>query len=191
LNVVMKIWKIVAVAGVWSCPGLAGCNTSHPTSAVLSNEYPPARDAGSADSMPVYQGWWSVAQFPDPVPAGQVSDPVRVVPGSDYAYALLAPGWDPASGMPPKALVPLRSAQKISVARGDTLTFVVADDATFGNCAAGKPLAQEDADFITQRIFPGPFADQTYDAAHCIASPVSGGEGGAAGAPAAEGGAGG
>ncbi len=137
-------------------PLLFGCNTSDSTSAVLSNEYPPASDAGSADSMPVYKGWWSVAQFPAPVAAGQVSDPVRVVQGSDYGYALLAPGWDPASSTPPKALVPLRSAQKISVARGDTLTFVVSDDATVGNCAAGKPLAQEDADFITQRIFPGP-----------------------------------
>ncbi len=170
---------------------LAGCDTSEPTFAALRNEYPPASDAGAADSMPVYRGWWSVVQFPDPVPAGQVSDQVRVVPGSDYAYGLLAPGWDPASGTQPSSLVPLRSAQKISVARGDTLTFVVADDATVGNCAAGKPLAQADADFITQRIFPGPFADLTYDAANCVAYPVAAGEGGAAGAPTSEGGAGG
>ena len=73
---------------------------------MLSNRYPAASDASSADSMPVYQGWWSVAQFPDPVAAGQVSDPVRVVEGSDYGYALLAPGWDPASSTPPATLVP-------------------------------------------------------------------------------------
>ena len=178
----MNTSKMLALACAWSFPWLSGCNTSEPTMAVLSNQYPSASDAGSPDSMAVYKGWWAVAQFPDPVAAGQVSDPVRVVEGSDYGYALLAPGWDPESGTLPPSLVPLRSAQKIEVARGDTLTFVVADDATVGNCAAGKPLAQDDADFITQRIFPGAFVGQTYDAAHCLTSPASGGEAGAAGA---------
>ncbi len=187
----MNTSKIVALAGALFFPLVSGCNTSEPTSAVLSNEYPPASDAGSSDSMPVYKGWWAVAQFPDPVAAGQVSDPVRIVQGNDYGYALLAPGWDSASEIPPTTLIPLRSAQKLSVGRGELLTFVVSDDATVGNCVAGKPLAQEDADFITQRIFPGAFADQTYDAARCLTSPAAEGEGGAAGAPDSEGGAGG
>jgi len=179
----MNTSSMLALTCAWSLCWLFGCNTSQPTMAVLSNQYPKASDAGTAGSMPVYQGWWAVSQFPDPVAAGQVSEPVRVVEGSDYGYALLAPGWDPASNSPPSTLVPLRSAQKLSVARGDTLTFVVVDDATIGDCAAGKPLTQEDADFITQRIFPGAFVDQTYDAARCLTSPVPGGEGGAAGAP--------
>ena len=183
--------KVVVMACALCLPLLAGCDSAGSTWAVLSNRYPPASDVAEVDSMPVYQGWWSVAQFPDPVAAGRISDAVRVVEGTDYAYALLAPGWDLASSTPPSTLVPLRSAQKISVARGDTLTFVVADDFTTGNCAVGKPLAQEDADFITQRIFPGAFAGQAYDAPHCRTYPASGAEGGAAGASASEAGAGG
>ena len=183
----MNTRKIFVLACALCSPWLAGCSTSEPTSAVLSNRYPAASHAGSADSMPVYRGWWSVAQFPYPVAAGRTSDPVRVVEGTDYAYALLAPGWDPASSNTPATLVPVRSAQKIGVARGDLLTFVVAADVTSGDCAAGKPLAQEDADFITQRIFPGAFAEQSYDASQCRTYPSFAGEGGAAGASASGG----
>ena len=185
----MNTSVIVAAACVLCWPVIVGCNTSDPTSAVLANQYPPAIDAGSADSMAVYKGWWAVTQFADPVAAGQVSDPVRVVQGNDYGYALLAPGWDPSSSTLPSTLIPLRSASKLSVARGDTLNFVVSDDATVGNCSAGKPLTQEDADFITQRIFPGEFANVNYDATLCKASPISGSEGGSSGAVGTEGGA--
>lgn len=170
---------------------IAGCNTSVPSSALIINDYPPASDAGSADSMAVYKGWWAVAQFADPVAAGQVSDPVRVVPGSDYGYALLAPGWDPSGDTSPATLIPLRSAQKLTVARGETLNFVVSDEATVGNCSAGKPLTQEDADFITQRIFPGDFSNVSYDAASCRTLPASGGSGGESSADFAESGSGG
>jgi len=187
----MNTSRIVAAACLLSSSLSAGCNTSDPTFAVLSNDYPSAADAGSPDSMAVYKGWWAVAQFADPVAAGQVSDPVRVVQGTDYGYALLAPGWDPSSGTLPPTLIPLRSATKLSVARGATLNFVISDAATLGNCSAGVPLAQEDADFITQRIFPGEFLGVTYDAALCSPAPASGGAGGDSGAVDAQGGAGG
>jgi hypothetical protein len=177
----MNTEKIVSFAWVLSASLILGCNTSEPTSAVLSNEYPPASDAGSEDSTPVYKGWWAVSQFPDPVAAGQVSEPVRIVLGSDYGYALLAPGWDVASSTPPTTLIPVRSAQKLSIGRGELLTFVVSADASVGDCRAGTPLTQADADFITQRIFPGEFADRIYDAESCTTSAVSAGEGGAGG----------
>jgi len=176
----MKIPTIVVLVSI-VCPLFStGCNTSEPTTAVLSNEYP-SSDANSTDSMPVYRGWWSVAQFPDAVPAGQVSDPVRIVQGNDYGYALLAPGWDVATGAPPTTLLPLRSAQKLSVGRGELLTFVVSELATVGDCRSSRPLSQDDADFITQRIFPGEFAGLVYDAANCTTSPISRAEGGAGG----------
>src|SRR6186713_2891703 len=111
----MNTSKAVALAAALSWPLISACNTSEPTSAVLSNEYPQLNGATSLDSMPVYKGWWEVAQFPEPVLAGQVSDPVRIVPGSAYGYALLAPGWNTTSGSPPTALIPLRSAQQLSV----------------------------------------------------------------------------
>ena len=187
----MNTSAILAAACLLCGPLIAACNTSDPTSAVLANDYLAASDAGSTDSMAVYKGWWAVAQFTDPVAAGQVSDAVRVVPGSDYGYALLAPGWDSSGDTPPTTLIPLRSAQKLTVARGDTLNFVVSDDATLGNCLTGKPLTQEDADFITQRIFPGEFSNARYDAAVCKTSPTSGHGGSANGADFAESGSGG
>jgi hypothetical protein len=149
--------------------------------AVLSNEYPSTSDAGLPEAMPVYKGWWTVAQFPEPVAAGQVSDPVRIVPGNDYAYALLAPGWDSAGSSPPTLLIPLRSAHELSVGRGELLTFVVSAETTVGDCRAGQPLTQADADYVTSRIFPGQFANLTYDAQNCTTTAVSAGEGGASG----------
>ena len=161
---------------------LAACSTSGPTSALLLNEFPSASVAGAKDSMTVYKGWWSVALFAAPVLAGQTSDPERAVPGTDYGYALLAPGWDPSSGTPPTRLIPVRSAQRLSVGRGDTLNFLVSDSQTLGNCAGGHALSQDDADFITQRIFPGEFANVNYDATTCTAVAVdSGGAGGEGG----------
>ncbi len=185
----MNTTRIVATVCAL-CVSLAlGCNTSDPTSAVLSNDYPNASDSSPADSVVVYKGWWAVAQFPDPVAPGQVSDPVRVVQGADYGYALLAPGWDPASWTAPERLIPIRSAQKLSVARGDTLNFAISDATTLGNCAGGKPLDQQDSDFITQRIFPQEFAGLDYDASQCTVVPTAEGAGGAGGTPVTAGGA--
>lgn len=158
----------VGVIGV-----LEGCETSDPTFAVIENRYAPPPDGGDAAlQTAVYQGWWSVTLFTTPVAAGTTSDPQRAITSTDFAYALLAPGWDPASGTTPTTLVPVKSSAALHVKRGDTLHIVVSDEATTGDCAAGKPLSQEDADFITQRIFPGLFANVTYDAATCISTPT-------------------
>ncbi|MEO7037786.1 MAG: hypothetical protein ABI548_27715 [Polyangiaceae bacterium] len=157
---------------------LSACETSDPTQAVFDNQYP-AADAGPAGDMTIYKGWWSVAQLPEPVSPGTESDPVRVVKGSDYAYALLAPDWDPENGTPPPLLA-VRTTAKLSVNRGDTLDIVISDATILGNCAAGKALSQEDADFITHRIFPGEFASLSYDAATCVTSPSADSAAGAA-----------
>ncbi|HYQ46799.1 MAG TPA: hypothetical protein VER11_32740 [Polyangiaceae bacterium] len=174
----MNVRKFAVFSWFVASLSSAGCNTSEPTTAVLSNDYPVASDA---ETMAVYRGWWSVAQFAEPVLAGQVSDPIRVVRGSDYGYALLAPGWDTALGTSPATLIPLRSAEQLSVDRGELLTFRVSPSATVGDCAAGSPLTQEDADFITQRIFPVEFSGLVYDAASCSTSAIASGEGGAGG----------
>jgi hypothetical protein len=157
-------------AALW----LSACETSDPTFAVIDNGYP-ATDASG--SVSVDRGWWSVAAFFEPVPAGAESAPVRVVKGTDYAYALVARGWDPQAGLP-TALVPVRSRLELTVERGDTLHVHVEPGSVDGDCATGAPLSQTDADFITQRIFPGEFANVTYDAATCTTLPLAEGTGG-------------
>ncbi|MDB4990874.1 MAG: hypothetical protein JWN04_6052 [Myxococcaceae bacterium] len=144
---------------------LGACETADPSLAVVDNAYPLPADPGLQTS--VFKGWWSVTEFADPVAAASSSDDQRVIPASDYAYLLLAPNWDPASGSPPSQLIPVRSKEKLSVQRGDRLHIVASDAALTGNCSAGTPLAQDEADFITQRIFPGDFAGLSYHAATC------------------------
>ncbi len=148
----------------------SGCETSDETVAVFDNEYP-ASESAAPDSVVVYEGWWSVAQLAAPVLPGAESEPVRVVNGSDYAYALLAIGWDPAAGSAPTRVLPVRTRAQLSVARGNTLHIEISDVTTLGDCLSGEALSQDDADFITQRIFPGAFTGVQYDAATCTTSP--------------------
>jgi hypothetical protein len=148
--------------------GAAACETPDPTSAVVDNAYPASpATALTGPQIVVYKVWWSATLFKEPVVPAASSDVERSVPESDTAYALLAPGWDPASGSPPTTLVPVRSKSKLVAPRGDTLHIVVSDGTFRGRCDANEPLSQEDADFITQRIFPGEFANVTYDAKTC------------------------
>jgi hypothetical protein len=171
----MKILSCtVALALLFSALlSFAGCDTSEPTSAVVDNGFPAPPDGGDpALQTAVFKVWWFVTLFPDPVAAGSSSDVNRVVPASEYAYALLAPNWDPASGAPPTTLIPVRLKDKVSVARGDIVRITVSEETVEGNCSGGTALSQDDADFITQRIFPGDFASVTYDAVRCVASPV-------------------
>ncbi len=130
------------------------------TAAVVQNAYP-------AGGPAVLEAWWYTTLFRTPVGAGGTSEALRTVPASDYAYAVLAPGWDPASGTAPTTLLPVRSASRLVVDRGGALSIVVGPQTFVGDCAAGAPLSQQDADFITERIFPGTFAGATYDAATC------------------------
>jgi hypothetical protein len=151
--------------------GILGCDTEDPTRVVVDNDYPPVADGGNPSTeMTVFRVWWVSTLLPEPVAPGSEGQAQRAVPNSDFAYALLAPGWDPSSGSGPDQLLAAKSVAPLGAARGDTLHVHVSDVAFAGNCAAGKPLSQEDADFITQRIFPGEFAGISYDAARCGAS---------------------
>jgi hypothetical protein len=163
---------LAALAASVTC----ACETGSPTYAVIDNQYPPpATDGGTGPQDVVYRGWWSVTYFAAPVPAGAESDPNRVVLGSDYAYAVLAPGWDPTSGSPPTTLLPMRTKEKLTVGRGGTLHITISDATADGNCAAGQPLPQDVVDLVTQSIFPGEFAGFTYDAATCTATRIDDG----------------
>jgi hypothetical protein len=148
--------------------GLAGCETETPTTASVENDYPAIADGGDpATQTVVYRAWYASTLFLDPVAPGATSGEQRTVPSTDYVYVVLAVGWDPTSGTPPTQLVVLRSKGQLGVSRGDLALIQVSPVRFDGDCAAGSPLAQEDADFITQRIFPGPFAGLRYDAATC------------------------
>ena len=161
----------LAMVGV-AFGAVTACDTETPTTAVVDDAYPAIDGGDPATQIVVYKTWWQTTVFLDPVLPGAESQAQRTVPASDYAYVLLAPGWDPASTTPPAVLVPVRSNDKLAVARGDTLHITVSDATFTGNCAAGKPLAQSDVDFITQSIFPGDFATVTYDAKTCMATPI-------------------
>jgi hypothetical protein len=152
----------------------AGCNDP-PTTVVLDNDYP----AHAAVPLVVYDAYWQAVAFeqPDgavaPVPPGESSGPESTVPASaNTAYVVLAPGWDPTSGAPPSSFIVLQSQAGFAVNLGDTLHIPVDDETFTGNCAAGSLLTQSQADFITQRIFPGDFASLSYDAATCTTTPI-------------------
>ena len=153
---------------------VAACDTEDPSKAVVDNGYP-----ASAQTV-VYRAWWVATYFPDPVGGGATSSEQRSVPGRDFAYAVLAPGWDPASGAPPTTFVFVKSKAPLSVARGDTLHIVVDDQTFTGSCAANQPLSQDEADFITQRIFPGELGSMTYDARTCALTSTASAASGAA-----------
>ena len=46
---------------------------------------------------------------------------------------------------------------------------MISDQSFTGHCGANTPLAQDDADYIAQRIFPGEFGGLVYDAKTCTA----------------------
>ena len=173
----MRPMKPLVLFGALLSLTVSACDTGDPTQAVVDNDYPPP-DAGAGPQTVVYKTWWVTTLFPDPVSAGQSSDAERAVPAVDYAYAILAPGWDPTSSAPPATLLAVRSKVKLGAARGDTLHIAFSDAAFDGICGAGSSLSQDDADFITTRIFPGDFAGVHYDAATCAAVPVTDGDGG-------------
>ena len=145
---------------------LAACETEDASHAVVDNGY-------AAPNTVVYRAWWVATYFPDPVPGATTSSEQRSVPASDFAYAVLAPDWDPSSATPPTRFVVLKSKAPLALARGETLHIVVDDQTFAGSCAAAQPLSQDDADFITQRIFPGEFANATYDAKTCTTTSTS------------------
>jgi hypothetical protein len=160
-----------AAAAVTAMPA---CNAEDPTNAIVDNAYPVVPDGGDpSQNMVVYKVWWVATLFPDPVAPGAASTEYRSVPEFGVAIALLAPGWDPASGTPPTTLIPIKSKEVLKVSRGDTLHITISDETFGGNCAVHQQLPQDDADFITERVFPGDFAGLRYDAHTCTSMKVA------------------
>jgi hypothetical protein len=145
-----------------------GCGAPR-TLVVFDNDYA----ASPTDAKVVYRVTWQAVALQDPIVPGASSDPQSTIAASENAaYAVLAPGWDPASGTVPSSLVVLQSREGFAVHLNNTLRIAI-DDATFiGNCAAGSPLSQDQADFITQLVFPDVFTSLHYDAATCSITPI-------------------
>ena len=172
--------RIVAAIVLSVASATAGCDyvDTPYTYAVLDNDY----STSATPPLVVYRAYWQAVSFQSPTAPGSSSAPQPTVPCSDNtAWAVLAPGWDPTSSTPPTSFIVLQSRSGFAVDLGDTVHIPV-DDATFaGSCEAGSPLSQSQADFITQLVFPGVFADAglRYDAATCTTSPVDDADAGA------------
>lgn len=147
----------------------SGCDASPQTNVSLDNAFPSSK----ASPAVVYQGWWQAVSFDGPIVPGDSSGPQSTVPSSgDTAYVVLAPGWDPKSGTIPTSFTVLQSRASFGVHLGDTLHIPVDDKGFEGDCAAGSHLTQQQADVITQLVFPSVFAGLRYDAATCTTTPL-------------------
>jgi hypothetical protein len=142
----------------------AGCDTETATTAVVDNAYP----KDPTGSIAVYKVWWASTLFHEGVAAGESSATFRSVPTTATAYALLAPGWDPASGHPPARLVLAESKAPFTALRGRTLHIVVDDDTFRGNCNVAGRLTPDEADLIGHDIFPDDLAGRPYDPETCV-----------------------
>jgi hypothetical protein len=159
--------RVVATYALFLTPFLSGCDEPH-TYVVLDNNYP-----SSTTALVVYHAFWQAVSFQIPVPPGSSSDLQSTIPASaNTAYVVLAPGWDPTSSRAPTSLIAMQSRNGFEVHLNHILHIPV-DDATFvGNCAARSFLSQDQADFITQRVFPSDFTALRYDAANCTTAPL-------------------
>ena len=141
---------------------LLGCDSVSETKVLVENRYP------AQSRLPVYHAFWQAVLFTTPIPPGAASEAQFSVPASpNTAYALLAPGWDPASADAPTSFVVLRSRSGFELHLNGALRIPVDDETFAGNCQAGSLLSQEECDFVTQRVFAGDFVGLTYDAASC------------------------
>jgi hypothetical protein len=159
----VRSWVRFAIACALAA---TACDTPQ-TFVVFDNAYPASRD------LVVYRATWQAIAFTDPIAPGDSSAPQDTIAASENtAYVVLAPGWDPEGGAPPRSFVVLQSRGGFAVHLNNTLHIAI-DDATFeGNCAAGSVLSQAQADFITQLVFPDVFASFHYDAASCRTTPI-------------------
>jgi hypothetical protein len=153
-----RLFLVVALA--------TGCDTPS-TVVILDNAYPPSAPV----PLVVAAAHWQAVNFPAPVVPGASSEPYPTAPASaNTAYVLLAPGWDPSADAGWGSLLVLQSRAGLEVHLAQTLHVVVDDTNFLGNCAAGNPLSQDEADFLTQRVFAADFAGRGYDATTCTSS---------------------
>ena len=156
-------------------PFTVGClNVDTPSTNVsFDNRYP----AAAARPLVVYEAHWQAITLDasTPILPGESVEASTVPASANTAYVVLAPGWNPDAGAPPTAFVVLESKSGFAVHLGDTLHIPVGDTAFTGNCAAGSFLAQPEADFVTQIVFPDTFGGLRYAAATCTTTPVGDG----------------
>lgn len=164
-----------AVSALLIAPFAIACDGRPLTSAVVENAYP----ASAEMPLVVYRAFWQAVAFQQSLPPGLSSDEQPTVPASrNTAYVAVAPGWSPDASAVPTSLVFLQSATGFEVHLNDTLHIAVDDKTFIGNCDAGSFLSQDQADFMTQRVFtptlfPGAFATVRYDAASCTTTPIA------------------
>ena len=85
-----RCWGRTIVGLALALLAVVGCN-GDPTTVVVDNGFPAAADA--AGTMTVFKVWWVTTLFPSPVAPGASSETERTIAATDFAYALLAPGW--------------------------------------------------------------------------------------------------
>ena len=136
------------------------CGTQDPTTVLVENAY--VVEAGQPP-MTIYRVWWATSLFDEPLASSASSTAQRGVPATEFAYALVAPGWVPLDSAVPTRLIALKSKQRLTAERGELLQIRVSPLTFDGDCGAGSPLSRSDGDLITRDVFPGAFADSTYD----------------------------
>lgn len=145
----------------------SGCDAPS-TRVIVENRFSP-----SANSYVIYRAFWQAVSFTTPIAPGSSSDPANTIAASDNtAYAVVAPGWDPQSPAAPTSFILLQSEHGFSVHVNETLDIPIDDLLFSGNCAVGRPLDQDQADFLTQRVFAGVFDGLGYDAATCSTTSI-------------------
>lgn len=138
----------VAVLAAW-----CGCDAPS-TKVVVDNDY--------AAPLVVERAFWQAVAFATPIAPGASSEAEDTVAASaNSAYVVLSA---------PSGLVVLQSRAGFAVHTNQTLHIGVDDDRFAGNCAVGSTLSQDEADFITTRVFADLFAGLRYDAATCMTS---------------------
>jgi hypothetical protein len=166
----------IAICALLLASFVMACDQHPQTWVVFENSYPSS--AGTA--VVVYRAFWQALAFQQSLPPGASSDPQDagvLAASANIAYAVLAPGWNPDAGSVPASLVFLQSRSGFEVQLNDTL-YIPVDDTTFaGNCSAGSFLSQDQADFLTQRVFtqtlfPDAFPPFRYEAKTCTTTPI-------------------
>jgi hypothetical protein len=134
------------------------------TAVILDNDYAPST------KFVIHDAWWQDASFSgQAIEPGASSSAENTVPASanNTAYVLIAPGWDPDGGTAPTSFLLLQSRAGFAISLSEILHLPVDDEHFEGNCTAGSPLTQEQANFLTHVVFPGDFEGFAYDAATC------------------------
>jgi hypothetical protein len=138
----------------WSLIAVALCACDGPSTVVVDN--------GFADTFTVFRAWWQTTDFPTPVAPSTSSAPLRTVPGTDFAWAVLQ--------QPDAGFVAVRSTQKLALEKvGDELHISIAPASVVGLCGSSGALSNVDA-ATSERIFPDELSG-TYDPSTCTFLP--------------------